>query len=151
MNEGGYCWNSGQVAGKADTILREINTHLPETVPLLTQIGEAWNTAEREQVLDETFPRMPKGSIDYKVMQRTNNACSILLPCTWEDMGTHASVTEKIGKIQQGNLIAGRAVVTVQDHRVFCPAMGKTLPDGRVAAPVRRGVSRCSGAPMPRR
>lgn len=25
----------------------------------------------------------------------------------------------------------GKAVVTVQDHRVFCPGMGKTLPDGR--------------------
>lgn len=24
----------------------------------------------------------------------------------------------------------GRAVVTVQDHRVFCPGLGKTLPDG---------------------
>jgi hypothetical protein len=24
----------------------------------------------------------------------------------------------------------GRAVVTVQDHRVFCPGMGKSLPDG---------------------
>ncbi len=24
----------------------------------------------------------------------------------------------------------GKAVVTVQDHRVFCPGMGKTLPDG---------------------
>jgi glycosyltransferase involved in cell wall biosynthesis len=24
----------------------------------------------------------------------------------------------------------GRAVVTVQDHRVFCPGMGKTMPDG---------------------
>lgn len=26
----------------------------------------------------------------------------------------------------------GRAVVTVQDHRFFCPGMGKTLPDGRL-------------------
>ncbi|MEN8165726.1 MAG: glycosyltransferase family 4 protein, partial [Acidobacteriota bacterium] len=24
----------------------------------------------------------------------------------------------------------GKAVITVQDHRVFCPGMGKTLPDG---------------------
>ncbi len=24
----------------------------------------------------------------------------------------------------------GKAVVTIQDHRVFCPGMGKTLPDG---------------------
>jgi glycosyltransferase involved in cell wall biosynthesis len=27
-------------------------------------------------------------------------------------------------------LASGRAVVTVQDHRVLCPAIGKTLPDG---------------------
>lgn len=25
----------------------------------------------------------------------------------------------------------GRAVITVQDHRAFCPGMGKTLPDGK--------------------
>ncbi len=31
---------------------------------------------------------MPKGSIDYKIMQKTSHACSILLPCSWEDMGT---------------------------------------------------------------
>jgi glycosyltransferase involved in cell wall biosynthesis len=29
-----------------------------------------------------------------------------------------------------------RAVVTVQDHRVFCPGPGKTLPDGRPCAEV---------------
>lgn len=31
----------------------------------------------------------------------------------------------------------GRAVATVQDHRVFCPSLGKTLPDGsRCATPM---------------
>lgn len=30
----------------------------------------------------------------------------------------------------------GRAVVTVQDHRVFCPGMGKTLPGGEVCGQV---------------
>lgn len=29
----------------------------------------------------------------------------------------------------------GRAVVTVQDHRVFCPGPGRTLPDGARCAP----------------
>jgi glycosyltransferase involved in cell wall biosynthesis len=26
---------------------------------------------------------------------------------------------------------AGRTIATIQDHRVFCPGMGKTMPDGR--------------------
>jgi mannose-1-phosphate guanylyltransferase len=111
MNEGGYCWNSGQFAWKAETILTEINTHLPEATPSLTQIGEAWNTSTREQVLGEMYPRMPKGSIDYRVMQKTSNACSILLPCSWEDMGTHAALAGRIGAKRNDNVVMGKAVV----------------------------------------
>jgi mannose-1-phosphate guanylyltransferase len=112
LNEGGYCWNSGQFAWKAETILKEINSHLPETARLLRQIGLAWNTSARERVLDELFPRMPKGSIDYKVMQQTSNACSILLPCSWEDMGTHAALAERIGANRDDNVVLGETVVT---------------------------------------
>lgn len=119
MNEGGYCWNSGQFAWKAETILAEINTHLPEATPLLAQIGEAWNTESRERVLGEVFPRMPKGSIDYKVMQKTSNACSILLPCSWEDMGTHAALAERIGEKRDSNAVVGRAVISGTDNIVL--------------------------------
>jgi mannose-1-phosphate guanylyltransferase len=111
MHEGGYCWNSGQFAWKAETILTEISAHLPEAAPLLTQIGDAWNTSARERVLGELFSQMPKGSIDYKVMQKTGNACSILLPCSWEDMGTHTALAERIGAKRDGNVVIGKAVV----------------------------------------
>jgi mannose-1-phosphate guanylyltransferase len=119
MNEGGYRWNSGLYAWKAETILREINAYLPEAAPLLTRISEAWNTSARQQVLDEVFPRMPKGSIDYRVMQKTNNACSILLPCSWEDMGTHAALAERIGEICDNNVVVGKAVVTGTENIVL--------------------------------
>jgi mannose-1-phosphate guanylyltransferase len=112
MAEGGYCWNSGQFAWKAEAILQEINAHLPEAAPLLGQIGQAWNTPSRQQVLEEIFPRMPKGSIDYKVMQKTSNACSILLPCSWEDMGTHAALAERIGTKRDDNAVLGKTIVS---------------------------------------
>ncbi len=118
MDDGGYCWNSGQFAWKAETILNEIATHLPEAMPLLTPIGVAWNTESRHQVLNQLFPKMPKGSIDYQVMQKTNNACSILLPCSWEDMGTHAALTEKIGTEHNTNVTVGKAVVAGTGNRV---------------------------------
>jgi len=112
LNEGGYCWNSGQFAWKAETILKEIEAYLPEAAPLLARIGEAWNTPAREQILGELFPKMPKGSIDYQVMQKTTRACSILLPCSWEDMGTHAALAERIGARRDTNLVVGKAVVS---------------------------------------
>jgi len=119
MSEGGYCWNSGQFAWKAETILGEIGVHLPEAAPLLAQIGEAWNTPARQRVLEEVFPKMPKGSIDYTVLQKTRNACSILLPCSWEDMGTHAALAVRIGAERDSNLVVGKAVVPGRQNIVL--------------------------------
>lgn len=119
MADGGYCWNSGQFAWKAETILKEIEAYLPEAIPLLDQIGQAWNTASQDQVLNEVFPKMPKGSIDYGIMQKTLNACSIFLPCSWEDMGTHAALVEKIGVKDGSSLVSGKAIVTGEGNRVL--------------------------------
>lgn len=119
LSEGGYCWNSGQFAWKAETILREITAHLPEAGPLLARIGEAWDAPARGRVLDELFPTMPKGSIDYKVMQKTSHACSILLPCSWEDMGTHAALVGRIGSQCNNNLVHGKAVVLGTENLVL--------------------------------
>ena len=119
LDAGGYCWNSGQFAWKAEMILREIDAHLPEATPLLAQIGDAWQTPARDQVLAKLFPQMPTGSIDYKVMQKTCQACSILLPCSWEDMGTHAALAERIGTKLGSNLVAGPAVVLGQENIVL--------------------------------
>jgi len=119
MEEGGYCWNSGQFAWKAETILQEINTHLPEATPILKQIGAEWNKKSRNRLLSNLFPKMPTGSIDYKVMQKTGNACSIFLPCSWEDMGTHAALAEKIGTKHKNNIVSGKAVVTGTSNKIF--------------------------------
>lgn len=119
LDEGGYRWNSGQFAWKAETILREIGEHLPEAEALLAQIGRAWSTPRRERVLRELFPRMPHGSIDYRVMQKTRHACSLLLPCTWLDMGTHAAVAERIGTKRDHNAVVGPAVVLGKENIVL--------------------------------
>jgi len=119
MEEGGYCWNSGQFAWKASAILQEIAAHLPEAAAILEQIRAAWTTASRDEVLRNLFPKMPKGSIDYKIMQKTSNACSIFLPCSWEDMGTHAAMAERIGTKQRGNIVCGKAMVTGTGNMVF--------------------------------
>lgn len=119
LDAGCYCWNSGQFAWKAETILKEIGTHHPKAIPLLKEIGAAWHTPSRDRVLDCLFSQMPEGSIDYEVMQKTDRACSIMLSCSWEDMGTHAALVEKTGTKQGSNLVAGRAVVTGNGNRVL--------------------------------
>lgn len=119
MAAGNYCWNSGQFAWKAKSILEEIDAYLPDATDLLKQIGAAWQTSSRDHVLNSLFPQMPTSSIDYKIMQKTNKACSILLPCSWEDMGTHKALIGRIGANQKGNIIAGNAIVVGEGSAVL--------------------------------
>jgi len=119
LHEGGYCWNSGQFAWKAETILTEISHYLPKAASLLAKIGEAWDTPDRDQVLQDCFPSMPKGSIDYKVMQKTRNACSIPLPCNWEDMGTHAALANRIGVRCDSNVVTGNVMISGSENIVL--------------------------------
>ncbi len=119
MQEGGYCWNSGQFAWKAETILSEMGTFLPSAGPLLRKSVRPGIHAGSDQVLQELFPQMPNGSIDYKVMQKTTRACSILLPCSWEDMGTHAALAARIGTQRGTNVSTGSTVVTGNDNVIL--------------------------------
>ena len=119
MKEGGFCWNSGQFAWKAETILQEMDTCLPEATPILKKIAAAWETSSRNQVLSDLFPKMPKGSIDYRILQKTNSACSIFLPCGWEDMGTHAALAEKIGTKRENNTVWGKVIATGTGNKVI--------------------------------
>jgi len=57
--------------------------------------------------------------INAEIMQKTNNACSILLSCSWEDMGTHAALIEKIGREHNTNVTVGKTVVTGRGNRVL--------------------------------
>jgi mannose-1-phosphate guanylyltransferase len=119
MDEGGFCWNSGQFAWKAEAILQEMDTWLPEATPILKEIAAAWETGSRSQVLSDLFPRMPKGSIDYRILQKTQNACGIFLPCSWEDMGTHVALSDRIGTKRGSNTVWGQVIATGTGNRVI--------------------------------
>ena len=119
MEEDGYCWNSGQFAWKSKTILQEIYKYMPESIPILKEIGAAWNTKSSDMTLQKLFRKMPTGSIDYKIMQKTKNAYSIFLPCDWEDMGTYAALSKKIGTKNKNNLVSGNAIVIGNENKIF--------------------------------
>lgn len=64
-----YYWNSGMFVWRARVVLNELKAHLPQSYQVLSQIADSWSTSRRGQVLDELYPKLPKISIDYAVME----------------------------------------------------------------------------------
>ncbi len=100
VDSGRYYWNSGMFVWRCDTVLKELATHLPGSSRGLAQIVEAWGTARQEAVLREVYPRLPKISIDYAVMEPVSrqkgetSVAVVEMPVEWLDVGSWPAVAD---------------------------------------------------------
>ena len=105
VESGQYCWNSGLFVWKAKTVLAGIAENLPDAVEPLRRIQAAWDGPEQEETLKEWFPKMPKISIDYAVMEKASSVYAIRLDCHWIDMGSFASLADIVSSDENNNIV----------------------------------------------
>jgi mannose-1-phosphate guanylyltransferase len=72
---GRYCWNSGMFIFRAGIALAELRSHAPEIIEPLMSQGPA------------VYPELPKLSIDYALMEKTQHACVLPVSFPWDDLG----------------------------------------------------------------
>ncbi len=107
-----YLWNSGMFIWKASTLLRCIAKHAPENHAGLMKIAAAWRTDERFAVLDAVYPKLPKISVDYAVMEPASRdgeftVAAVAMPLTWLDVGSWPSYAEVCVKDETLNATGG--------------------------------------------
>jgi mannose-1-phosphate guanylyltransferase len=102
VESGRYYWNSGMFVWRADTVLRELGMHLPEAHRGLLQIADAWNTPQQQQVLRDVYPRLPRISIDYAVMEPASHGkgkaqvMTVEMPVEWLDVGSWPALADTL-------------------------------------------------------
>jgi mannose-1-phosphate guanylyltransferase len=109
LESGLYSWNSGMFVWKAQTVLDSIQRFLPQTKEPLEKIGRAWGTRRQEEAIQEWFPRLPKISIDFAVMEKASDVFAIRLDCQWLDMGSFVALGQLIGADANNNVMAAKA------------------------------------------
>lgn len=105
--EGKYLWNSGMFIWKTVTILREIKNHIPEVFACIEQIGRSVGKTEEKDVIEQVYPVIPKISIDYGVMERSEIVRVIGGDFGWNDVGSWDMLEVLHGKDAQGNVSTG--------------------------------------------
>lgn len=105
---GEYCWNSGMFMMSAMQYLDELTKYAPDIV---TSCAKALDGAQ----LDLDFIRLPldrfsacrSDSIDYAVMERTENAVMIPVSMGLDDLGAWPSLWNVGQKDSEGNVVRG--------------------------------------------
>ncbi|OHB65981.1 MAG: hypothetical protein A2Y76_13000 [Planctomycetes bacterium RBG_13_60_9] len=109
LESGEYSWNSGMFVWRAGAILANLRSFLPEATEPLRRIAAAWDTPAQDRTIQEWFPRLPKISIDYAVMEKADKVHAIRLDCKWLDMGSFAALADVIKSDENNNVVVAGA------------------------------------------
>ena len=114
LEQGNYLWNSGMFMYKADTLIDELTTHSPEIV---ASVKTAVNNAEQDldfiRLDKQAFESSRSDSIDYALMEKSNNVVVVPLDAGWSDVGSWSALYDIGAKDSSGNVLQGD--VTAQD------------------------------------
>lgn len=105
LESGDYCWNSGMFVWRCETILNHLKQFLPESTEPLDAIKNSWGGPEQQQALQEWFPKLPKISIDFAVMEKAKQVYGVRLDCRWLDMGSFAALVDILESDPDNNIV----------------------------------------------
>lgn len=108
IESGNYYWNSGIFVFKCETILNHLKHFLPGCVEPLRNIQLAWGGPDQHQTLLEWFPKLPRISIDYAVMEKADRIFGIPIECRWLDMGSFAALADVISADPNNNIVVAK-------------------------------------------
>jgi mannose-1-phosphate guanylyltransferase/mannose-6-phosphate isomerase len=112
LSSGDYLWNAGIFCFSAQTLLDELRQH---DVELYESVMYAWqktNTANEPVELDaDAFSQVASRSIDYAVMEKSDNVLVAECDFGWNDIGTWRSFSEAGQPDDNGNCASDNAVV----------------------------------------
>ena len=115
LASGEYLWNSGMFVWRARTVLDALADHLPESAAGLARIVAAPAGPERDRVLAEVFPTLPRISVDYAVLEpaaaEPGRVLVADLDVDWLDVGSWPALAHTLDGDGAGNAVAGAAVV----------------------------------------
>jgi len=107
LRQRGYLWNSGMFIWKVSAILEAIARHLPGLYDQLQQIEQALDTDHEKALLDRLYPAIEPISIDYGVMEKSDNVLVLEGDFGWSDVGSWDTLWEISAKDERGNAFKG--------------------------------------------
>ncbi len=127
LSGGEYLWNSGMFLFKASTVLKELETYVPEIVHACRKaVAGGVSDLDFFRLDRDAFEACPSDSIDYALMERTRRGAMVPLSADWTDLGSWDSLWQAGKKDENSNVIQGD-VITYDVSNSFLSAESRML------------------------
>lgn len=111
LASGNYLWNAGIFLFRARTIVDAFTQYAPRMIePVRAALKEAMITNNIIRLSDATWSKTDSISIDYAVMEKSENLALMPFSGRWSDLGSWQAVWEEGGPDEVGNVTSGNTL-----------------------------------------
>lgn len=111
LNSGEYLWNSGIFISSVNHLIKEFQCYLPDIHDIFFNIKNYLLTDEETEEVNDAYLKCQNISIDYGIMERTEQVFVYPASFGWSDLGTWASLYEHIPLDEHQNAKQGDVIV----------------------------------------
>lgn len=111
VESGEFLWNSGLFIWNVDTVLNGLEKHLPDVFTTFSDGWEQYGTAKEPDFINQVYPSCENVSIDYGLMEKSQNVYVLPANFGWSDLGTWSSVHDQLKSDDNGNALIGKKIL----------------------------------------
>jgi mannose-1-phosphate guanylyltransferase len=113
LESGEYYWNAGMFVWKVGVIERAFSKYQPSILDGIRVIEAALDGGkDLAQALAETYGQLTRISIDFAIMEKSDQVVTIESSFDWDDVGEWTAIERHGRKDDAGNLLAGLSALT---------------------------------------
>lgn len=125
LKQGGYFWNAGIFIWNVNMVIKTFNALVPEISAVFDKVEPHFFKEDEQDVIDELFPTCPNISIDYAVMEKSDNVFVYPADFGWSDIGTWGSLYTHIPADEQKNAVIGENIRMVDSSNCIVRSFGR--------------------------
>ncbi len=122
FESGDFLWNSGMFIWRADTVLEEIQHHMPDLCEGLNYIKKDIGTSSFDKTVANVYGQLKSISIDYGIMEKSSKVFLTKGDFSWSDVGSWEEVYQLSKKDNDGNSVVGNVFTDMTiDSYIYSP------------------------------
>ena len=104
LRQGNFRWNAGMFIWTIPAILSALRRHAPE---LGTFVSRLHSGEDFQMLLRDVFPKLPKISVDYAIMEKAARVLMVESGFDWDDIGSWTALAKYLPTLEAGNVANG--------------------------------------------
>jgi mannose-1-phosphate guanylyltransferase len=105
LEQGNFLWNGGIFIWSSASVLKAFETHQPKLHALFAKGLNHYNTETESTFVLENYKNAENISVDYAIMEPSENVYVIPATFDWNDLGTWGSLYDKISDSSSDNAV----------------------------------------------